>query len=253
MRILAILSNRNHKRIARHVAHLYEHEIECYSPDELMDIEEGMPHQAFILAQDYDDDENGVTVHQILLKKLPYLKNAQSFLIQNATDEIDIEGIIPLSDYRLEEELTAHLSKALHKGATETPPRAQPQQKQKQKILYISDDRLMHAIVKDLYKNDPIEVQHAYDGAAGYELYLHHKPDLILSDLDIPIMDGFDLLKKIKIEGHDEHTIMLLFSSTSDEATILKAYALKAKGYLIKPLKPQDLKLKVGKYLGNIN
>lgn len=253
MRLLAILSNRNHKRIVRHVAHLFGHELDLYSPDELMDIEEGMPHQGLILAQDYDDDETAISVYQALVKKLPDLKNAQSYLIQNASDENDIAGALPISDYRLEEELTAHLSKVAPRVPGQASHKPQIISNQKQKILYISDDRLMHAIVKDLYKNDDIEVRHAYDGASGYQLYLDYQPNLILSDLDIPIMDGFDLLKKIKIDGQDEQTVMLLFSSTSDEATILKAYALKAKGYLVKPLKPQDLKAKVGKYLTQVH
>lgn len=235
MRILAILNDRNHKRIVRHVVHSLNGEVDFYGPDELADIEALIPYDHLIIASSYEEIEGDALLVNIEYA-LPQLKNASKAAIDNGSSEFENTGIFILAEYNLE----IALAKWLNSGNNDLSAKS---------ILYISDDRLMHAIVKDLFKHDKTKVIHAYDGLSGYEIYRQEHPTLILSDLDIPLLDGFGLLKRIKEQDLDHKIPVLLFSSTSDEKTILEAYRLKAKGYLIKPMAPNDLKHKVEKYL----
>lgn len=235
MKIIALLSDRNHRRSVRHVCHTLGWEADFFTPEELDDIECDIPYSRLVLAANYEDDDATFILRQ-LRSKFAHLENNAIAIIDNGAVEFSGAQGHLISEYHLESQLTQWL-----KANT-------PQQTQKC-LLYISDDRLMHAIVKDLYKSEETQLLQAYDGLSGYQIYKEYHPNLILTDLDIPLLDGFELLQRIKGEDQDVNTTILLFSSTADEETIMKAYALKAKGYLVKPLAPKVLKLKVDKYL----
>lgn len=238
MRMIAILTDKNHKRIVRHVIHAISGEVDFYEPDELSDIELHRQYDCLVSAATLEDIDGAVIIHN-LQGMLPSLKPSRIALIDNG----DIDGIDAGFSLLPEYHLDHALERWLQSFSTSTAAEGS------KCLLYISDDRLMHAIVKDLFKGEGTRLIHAYDGQSGYQLYKEQHPDLILTDLDLPLLDGFSLLERIKLIDGDQKIQILLFSSTSDEATILKAYSLKAKGYLVKPMAPGELKHKVEKYL----
>lgn len=229
MRVLAILTDRDHKRCVRNTIHHFNMEVDFYEPDEIDTIETHRHYDRLITAASLEDAD-GDSVIQKNLQRLGCLKLNQVALIDNGDSDYSERDLNFLSEYHLEQELTSWLQK-------------------EKALLYVSDDKLMHAIVKNIFKEDSLQLIHAYDGESGYRLYTEFHPNLILTDLDLPILDGLGLLARIKIQDKDERTKIILFSSTSDEATILKAYSLKAKGYLVKPMPPLELKHKLEKYL----
>ncbi len=237
MRILAILTDRNHKRIVRHVAHSCQGEVDFFAPDEIIDIESHIQYDKLIIAASYEETQGEALLRQ-LHSTLPNFIIPPTAAIDNGDIELESDQLTILSEY--------HLENALNDWLVSTSGHKIPKS-----VLYISDDRLMHAIIKDLFKLEDTTVIHAYDGLSGYEIYKDKKPNLILTDLDIPLLDGFGLLKRIKEQDGDLKIPVLIFSSTSDEKTIMEAYRLRAKGYLIKPMALQDLKHKVEKHLNS--
>lgn len=106
-------------------------------------------------------------------------------------------------------------------------------------ILYIEDDdgvrtvnsRFLNRMFKQLYE--------ARDGLEGYELYQKHKPDIILTDIKMPRLDGISLAKKIR--KNDLKTKIIISTAFSDKDYLLDAIELKLEKYIIKPLTNRNL------------
>ncbi len=114
------------------------------------------------------------------------------------------------------------------------------------RILHISDDRLLRKIVADMIlKKTPYALQSASTGAEGLSLHETFKPDLILTDWDLPDIDGIELCHRIKVDLGDGGVTIALFSSMTDEHLIEAAYKAHAKAYIMKPVNPEQLLHKI--------
>jgi signal transduction histidine kinase/CheY-like chemotaxis protein len=85
----------------------------------------------------------------------------------------------------------------------------------------------------------------ASNGQEGIEKYKEYNPDLIITDINMPIMDGIDMIKNIKEISEDVHVIFITAFSDSDY--LLESIELQADGYIIKPVKLKLLQKKINK------
>jgi len=85
-----------------------------------------------------------------------------------------------------------------------------------------------------------IKVYTAKGGAEAYMLYLDKHPDIIITDINMPIMDGLSLISKIR--DRDKDTKIIVMSALSEEEKLLRAVELHLETYLIKPIKTDKLK-----------
>lgn len=106
-------------------------------------------------------------------------------------------------------------------------------------LLFIEDDNEIRKNYVDILSGTFENVFEASDGVEAYEIYLSKKPDILIIDVDLPKMNGLDLLKKIRLQ--DFNTKAILFTSHYDKETMLKASILKLTQYLIKPVNRKDL------------
>lgn len=106
-------------------------------------------------------------------------------------------------------------------------------------ILFVEDDVVALKNYSLALREDYIDVYEAKDGLIAYELYKEKKPDIMIIDVDIPKLNGIELLKKIR--QTDLNTKAILFTSYSDKETLLNATSLKLTQYLIKPVIRKDL------------
>lgn len=114
------------------------------------------------------------------------------------------------------------------------------------RILHITDDRLLRRIVADLIHNrTPYGLESAATGEEGLRLQETYHPDLILTDWDLPDIDGIELCRRIKVDQQDSHVTIALFSSMTDEHLIEAAYKAHARAYIIKPVQPELLLHKI--------
>ncbi|PWH13439.1 MAG: two-component system response regulator [Anaerolineae bacterium] len=74
-------------------------------------------------------------------------------------------------------------------------------------------------------------------------------PDLILLDLRLPKVDGFQVLEQIKSSSKHRHLVVVILTSSQEECDIQRAYQNYANSYLVKPLNPQEL-MDALRYLG---
>jgi DNA-binding response OmpR family regulator len=109
----------------------------------------------------------------------------------------------------------------------------------KRKILLVDDDVKNSMFLKRFIEEASYEVTYANNGQIGWELYQSEKPDLILLDVNMPVMNGFELAKKIR----EQNSKVLIFFLTdrTEKDDRLKGFSLKGNDYIPKPFYPEEL------------
>jgi DNA-binding response OmpR family regulator len=106
-------------------------------------------------------------------------------------------------------------------------------------ILYIEDDDGVRNINSRFLNRMFNKLYEAKDGEEGYELYKKFHPDIILTDINMPKLDGISLTKKIRKE--DLTTKIIISTAFSDKNYLIEAIELKLEKYIIKPLTNRNL------------
>ncbi len=107
------------------------------------------------------------------------------------------------------------------------------------RIIVIEDDRAILRGLKDNLEHEAYEVLTATDGQQGYRLIHEHNPDLIVLDLMIPKIDGYELCRKVRSEGIT--TPILMLTARSEEANRVHGLDLGADDYVTKPFSVPEL------------
>ena len=105
---------------------------------------------------------------------------------------------------------------------------------QKKKILLIEDDRFMTNLITMRFKKDGIALDWAENAEVGLAKIKTEKPALILLDIILPGMDGFEFLKKIKADKETASIPVIIISNLGQKVEIEQGMKLGAKDYLIK-------------------
>lgn len=102
------------------------------------------------------------------------------------------------------------------------------------KILVVEDETFLVKIYAVKLRKEGFEVSIANDGVEAVKLAAAEKPDLILLDLILPKMNGFEALEKIRANPDNKHTPVIVLSNLGQEEDIKRAEALGANDYLVK-------------------
>ncbi|MCG8526733.1 MAG: response regulator [Opitutales bacterium] len=116
------------------------------------------------------------------------------------------------------------------------------------RILVVEDQADIRSMLANELSGD-YEVTAVRNGKIGWELCQQELPDLVLSDVMMPEMDGFELCKKIKSTGITSHIPVLLLTAKSEDNSVLKGLETGADEYLIKPPNIRILKARVANLL----
>ena len=104
----------------------------------------------------------------------------------------------------------------------------------KKKIIIIEDDKFLLKAYEIKFKQSDFDVILATDGISGFELVEKEKPSLIILDLMLPGMNGFEFLKKIKSDEKLKNIPVIVVSNLGQKNDCEKAIKLGAKEFLIK-------------------
>ncbi|MDD5556942.1 MAG: response regulator [bacterium] len=118
------------------------------------------------------------------------------------------------------------------------------------KVLIIEDSATDAAIVKDLLQKEGLKVEIAVSGKEGIEKAVASHPDLIVLDLILPDVSGFDVCARLKKEASLHDAIVVVLSVKDNINDITKAFHVGADDYIIKPPLPELLIRKIKLYLG---
>jgi ligand-binding sensor domain-containing protein/signal transduction histidine kinase/DNA-binding response OmpR family regulator len=117
-------------------------------------------------------------------------------------------------------------------------------QEEKIRILIIEDNHDMNQYMVNCLVNDYI-VLSAYDGLEGVNLAIQEVPDLIISDIMMPILDGYQATKKIRANPVTDHIPIILLTSRHDLESKLKGWHHQVDEYLTKPFNVEELRLRI--------
>jgi CheY-like chemotaxis protein len=108
-------------------------------------------------------------------------------------------------------------------------------------ILIVEDDISMSRVLEAQLKTGGYKIIKAYNGEEGLQMAKQHMPALILSDIMMPLMDGYELCRNIKKDSIAWQIPVILLSAKSDRASIIHGYSVGAAKYLTKPMKREEL------------
>lgn len=102
------------------------------------------------------------------------------------------------------------------------------------KILIVEDDRFLSSIIKSRMEHDGFVVDQAFDGDEGVQKMTSFKPDLVILDIIMPKMSGFELLERIVADPELAAIPVIVASNLGQEGDIEKARSLGAADYYVK-------------------
>ncbi len=121
------------------------------------------------------------------------------------------------------------------------------------KFLIVDDFSTMRRIVRGLLKEMGCNnADEAEDGAVALTMLKAQKYDFVVSDINMPNMNGFDLLKAVKAEDSLKHIPVLMVTAEARKEDIVMAAQSGAAGYIVKPFTKATLEEKVQKILQKI-
>lgn len=109
------------------------------------------------------------------------------------------------------------------------------------KILAIDDMKTLRTLLSKVLKNAGYEVVEAIDGVDGLEKFHIDKPDLVISDLNMPNMDGIGFVTHARMHPNGKTTPILILTTETNEILKNRAKEAGATGWLTKPFNPQRL------------
>ena len=113
------------------------------------------------------------------------------------------------------------------------------------KVLLIEDDYGVRESLADMLEMNGFDVLQADNGLTGFRMLENHEPDIVISDVMMPMMSGFDVLRKAKSNPKTELTPILLLTAKVDLDSKLRGLEYGANDYLTKPFEYRELLLKI--------
>ena len=106
-------------------------------------------------------------------------------------------------------------------------------------LLYIEDDNELREQFMRILKPKFKEIYEASNGLQALERYKQYSPDMMVVDINLPYMDGLEVIERVR--KHDKITPIVILSAYSDERKLLRAIKLGLSEYLIKPVPHKKL------------
>jgi type II secretory ATPase GspE/PulE/Tfp pilus assembly ATPase PilB-like protein/ActR/RegA family two-component response regulator len=150
-----------------------------------------------------------------------------------AEPPVDIDGTAEQAG----EELFADMELLEEAGSTKEPAGAGS----RATILLVEDEDSLRRVIKDLLEREGYVICEARDGAEAMEQVDRHNPDLVLLDLNLPNVDGYTVLQRLRGHPRTEHLPVIILSARGDEENEVKVLRLGATDFLAKPFRPKAL------------
>ena len=114
---------------------------------------------------------------------------------------------------------------------------------EKIRILLVDDDRQNSEFLRKFLEVEGYEVTYAENGRKGWEAFSAIRPDLVLLDVNMPVMNGFELARLIREQDRD--VLIFFLTDRTEKADRLKGFDLKGNDYIPKPFYPEELIAKI--------
>ena len=115
----------------------------------------------------------------------------------------------------------------------------------KKLILLADDSPLIHRHTVPILEDEGYDVRSAHDGAEAIALARALGPDLVITDVEMPLVDGYGVCKALKADPATAHVPVLICSSLGEAADLERGFDAGADDYLVKPVLPEELSTRV--------
>lgn len=114
-----------------------------------------------------------------------------------------------------------------------------------ERILIIEDEEAIAELITESLKRQGYQVLIAYDGDQGLDLALETLPDLLILDLMLPKLDGWEICRRLKEERNTRDILILMLTARRDELDVIKGLELGADDYVSKPFSLSELSARI--------
>jgi len=118
-------------------------------------------------------------------------------------------------------------------------------------ILVVEDQQDNRRILRDLLTSSGFDIIEAEDGQSGISAAKKHQPDLILMDIQLPVLDGYEATRQIKSDPELRSIPIIVVTSYALSGDEQKAREAGCDAYVTKPYRPRDLLAKIREFLPN--
>ena len=119
----------------------------------------------------------------------------------------------------------------------------------KKRILVVEDTEDNRQILRDLLTFAGFDLIEAVDGESGVDMALAHRPDLVLMDLQLPVIDGFEATRRIRAEPALHRMPIIAVTSFAMAGDAQRAIDSGCNAYIAKPYSPRALLAKIQEFL----
>ena len=120
----------------------------------------------------------------------------------------------------------------------------------KTKILLVEDEATLAVIVRDTLKLQGFEVITADNGEQGLQMFFRERPDVVVADVMMPNMDGFEMVRRIR--NKDVSTPVLFLTALSETEDVVRGFEAGANDYLRKPFGMLELIVRIKALAGRV-
>jgi len=120
----------------------------------------------------------------------------------------------------------------------------------KKKVLVVEDTPDNRRIIRLLLERAGYEIVEAVNGALGIEMARSERPDLILMDIQLPVIDGYEATRRLKADPELKHIPVIAVTSYALAGDEAKTKAAGCDGYVAKPFSPKELLRLVQQFIG---
>jgi len=117
------------------------------------------------------------------------------------------------------------------------------------RVVVADDDATTIVMISTILKHFNFECDIAHDGAQAFDIARKRKPDLVLLDVSMPHMNGFEALTALRGDLATRSTPVILVSAHRDEAEVVKGFSLGADDYITKPFNSGELMARISRVL----
>ena len=109
------------------------------------------------------------------------------------------------------------------------------------RILTVDDSRTIRDMLAHYLQQAGFEVVSAVDGSDGVEKFQAEDVDLVITDINMPVMDGYELIENIRSGDSGSRVPILVLSTESSDEKKMRAKIAGATGWIVKPFEPDSL------------
>lgn len=114
------------------------------------------------------------------------------------------------------------------------------------KLALVVDDSVMQCkVLSVLLKEEGYRVYTANDGARGVEMYIKYQPDLVLMDINMPVMNGYEATRRIKSLSQNTLAPLIFITSMDTDQAYIESIEAGGDGILVRPFSPEVFKAKI--------